>query len=151
MSDIDPRSCTNIDVLGRPLPELAAHPQQHLFPQNRQSTVSATQLGPSDYQGYHSVLAACNNRGGGRRSSDNAFSVKIIQARMTGSSARPDFRRTGQAYVVMTEGMRIAESRVRTALHDVNPHYRQAREERTERQLKIQNHIGPATLETKST
>lgn len=33
------------------------------------------------------------------------------------------------------EGMRIAESRVGTALHDVNPHYQQARQERTERQL----------------
>lgn len=37
--------------------------------------------------------------------------------------------------LLAAEGMRIAESRVRTALHDVNPHYQQARQERTERQL----------------
>ena len=103
LSDIDPRSCTSIDVLGRSLPEPAARPQQHLFHQNRQLTVSATQPGSSDYQGFNSVLAAGNNRGGGRRSSDNSFSVKIVQARMTGSSARPDFRRTGQAYMILTE------------------------------------------------
>ena len=37
--------------------------------------------------------------------------------------------------LLAAEGMRIAECRVRTALHDVNPHYQQARQERTERQL----------------
>ena len=65
-----------------------------LFHQNRQSTVSAAQPGPSGYQGYHSVLAAGNNWGGGIRSSENSFSIKIAQASMTGSSAWPNFRHT---------------------------------------------------------
>ena len=36
--------------------------------------------------------------------------------------------------LLAAEGMRIAESRVRTALHDVNPRYQQARQQKAERQ-----------------
>ena len=38
------------------------------------------------------------------------------------------------------EGMRIAESRVGTALHDVNPHYQHARQERTQSELNPKLH-----------
>ena len=47
----------------------------------------------------------------------------------------PTYGRKTMCGLLAAEGMRIAESRVRTALCDINPGYQQARQRKTERQL----------------